>query len=227
MKTGDWYKDITGEKFGKLTAIKFVERKDDKTYWLFKCDCGNEVIKNMGSAGNGTNSCGCLKKEQDIKNLNLDKSFSKGLYDHKLYSVWQSMRDRCYNSNNHAYKDYGERGVRICDKWLGENGFINFYDWSLENGYKEKLTIDRIEVNGNYEPDNCRWATMKEQGNNRRNNTSITIKGETKNLGEWCSIFNINRKTVSTRIHRGETPLEAITYIINKLNNKNGSGINV
>lgn len=222
-----WHKDISGQKFGKLTAIEFVERKDNKTYWLFKCDCGKETIKCIANVGNGTNSCGCLKIEQDYKNLNLDKSFSNGLYNHKLYNIWESMKDRCYNKNCHAYKDYGERGIRIGDIWMGDDGFINFYNWSLENGYREKLTIDRIEVNGSYEPNNCRWATMKEQGNNRRNNTPITINNETKNLGEWCNIFNLNRKTVSTRIHRGETPLEAITYIINKLNKKKAGVTNV
>ena len=224
MNTQNWHKDITGQKFGRLTAIEFIERKNNSTYWLFECDCGNKVVKNTRNVGKGILSCGCLKKEQDIKNLNLNNSISDGLYNHKLYGIWGSIKDRCYNKKSHAYKDYGERGISVFSDWLQleGDGFINFYNWAMTNRYKEGLTIDRIDVNGNYEPSNCRWATMKEQANNRRNNTTVTIDGETKNLGEWCEVFNINRKTVSTRIHRGSSPIEAITYVKNKLNKKEG-----
>ena len=223
MSNDGKYKDITGKKFGKLTAIKFIERKDEKTYWLFKCDCGKKVIKSTNNIGRGVKSCGCLKKEQNFKNLNLDKSYSNGLYDTKLYKIWASMKDRCYNKNNHAYDKYGNRGIIICEEWLNkENGFIKFYNWSMRNGYKEGLSIDRINNDKEYSPRNCRWTTMKQQCNNRSNNTKININGIIHNLGEWCSIFKINRKTVSTRIHRGEDPLTAILYVLNKSDKRVG-----
>ncbi len=118
----------------------------------------------------------------------------------KLYYVWRGIKTRCYNKHSKKYDVYGWRGIAVCDEW--RNDFMNFYDWAINNGYKDGLTIDRIDVDGNYEPSNCRWATQKQQQRNRRNNRKVTINGETHCLTEWCEILGINNKTVYSRISR-------------------------
>lgn len=122
-----------------------------------------------------------------------------GLSNSRLYRIWRGIINRCENPNRKAYPRYGGRGIKMCDEW---RDFINFYDWAIANGYQDNLTIDRIDNNGNYEPLNCRWATVKEQCRNQRTNRLITINGETKCLKEWCEIYKISYKTVHARIHR-------------------------
>lgn len=108
------------------------------------------------------------------------------------------MKDRCYNPNDKRYKNYGGRGIKVCDEWL--NSFENFYNWTVNNGYQEGLTIDRIKVDGNYEPSNCRWADMETQSNNRTTNINITYQGQTKTLKQWCDIYNLNYKSAHAKI---------------------------
>lgn len=200
-------KDLTNKKFGRLTVIK---RADDYvspsgqhlTQWLCRCECGNEVIVLACSLKSGrTTSCGCFKKEKI--------SFAKkthGLTQARLYKIWKTMKARCYNPNNKKYKDYGARNIEVCDEW--KEDFQNFYDWSITNGYDEnaergEYTIDRIDVNKGYFPENCRWITNKEQQRNKRNNVNITINNETKCLAEWCELLNLNYNIVYLRIYRG------------------------
>ena len=120
---------------------------------------------------------------------------------HPLYKRYYSMKARCYNKNSQAYSNYGGRGIKICDEWLSD--FMNFYNWAMENGYNEKLTLDRINNNGNYEPSNCRWITDYEQRFNKRNNRLLTINGETKTITEWAQISNLNVHTIYSRIRNG------------------------
>lgn len=137
----------------------------------------------------------------------------------KLYDTWRHMIDRCEKANHHAYKDYGGRGVSVCVEW---HSFDNFFDWAVSNGYAFGLTLDRENVNGNYEPSNCRWATWKEQGNNRRTNTLITFNGRTQTMAVWADELGITRHTLWARLHKHKMPLEiALTAKKNEYNRWN------
>lgn len=126
-----------------------------------------------------------------------------GLANTKLYKSWQRMKVRCYNKNYSHYKDYGGRGIAVCDEWLHD--VVSFYNWAMDNGYQEGLTLDRINVNGNYEPSNCRWITNDEQQNNRRNNIKITYNGKTQTITQWANELGIKRDLIERRYHRGYT----------------------
>lgn len=154
--------DITGQRFGKLVAIEYKGLKGEKTSWLCKCDCGNECIVITNSLkSNKTKSCGCIHKKQLI-----ERNKKHNMSNSKLYKVWRGMKTRCYNPNFIYYCNYGGRGITICDEW--KNDFSKFYEWAINNGYEEGLTIDRINNDGNYEPINCRWITRAEQNKNQR-----------------------------------------------------------
>jgi hypothetical protein len=184
--------DLTGKRFGKLIVIKRLERKNNQTgKWLCKCDCGgtNEV-RTTDLTGGNTKSCGCLT------------TYKHGGTGTRLFHIWDNMKRRCGAAKNSSYKDYGGRGIRVCDEWLD---FAVFKEWALLHGYAENLTIDRKDNNGNYEPDNCRWATMKEQGNNQRGNINITYNGETKTLKQWSEFLGIKYITLLFRIRYGWT----------------------
>ena len=127
-----------------------------------------------------------MKNQQGKNNGN----YRHGMWGTSIYARWKHIKARCYNSNGKQYKDYGGRGIRVCDEWL-EN-FEPFYEWAINNGYREDLTIDRIDVNGDYEPSNCRWVTAKAQQNNKRSNHFITYNNETHTLTEWAEKYNIN-----------------------------------
>ena len=167
--------DVTGKKFNMLTALSFSHKDSHrKTYWDFQCDCGKIKTLRLDCVKNGSiKSCGCFK------NQNLNREGSKPMYEDigpldscNLYSRWKGMKRRCYDRNFSQYKDYGGRGITICDEWL--YNFRTFYDWAMSHGYSPELQIDRIDNDGNYEPDNCRWVTPKENANNRhRVNTEI------------------------------------------------------
>lgn len=187
------FKDISGQKFGRLTALYRLHNhnKNKKyygSYWLCVCECGNLTEVYLGSLQSGAStSCGCLVKKH-------------GKSHNPLYRNWLCMKTRCYNKTDEHYKDYGGRGIKVCDEWL--KNFQAFYDWSMKHEYKKGLTLDRININGDYEPSNCRWATSKQQARNRRSNRNVTIKGETRCLSEWCEILNLNYNTICTRINK-------------------------
>lgn len=147
------FRDLTGLKFGKLTAIKRVYIKDKKgTFWECKCECGNTCVVNSGELiSNDVSSCGCKKHH---------------LSNSPIYKRWKGMKARCYQVHRKDYKNYGGRGITVCDEW--KNNFKAFYDWAISSGFKEDLTLDRIDNNGNYEPSNCRWSTKSEQRINQR-----------------------------------------------------------
>lgn len=186
------FKDLTGKKFGKLTVIcKEYTDKNRNIHWKCKCECGNTAIVRGRALKNGnTKSCGCLIYES--------KNVKHGMKRTRLYNIWSGIKSRCYAKTNPAYNRYGGRGISMCEEWRGD--FMAFYNWAMANGYAKGLSIDRIDVNGNYEPCNCRWATAKEQSDNKRCNILITIGNETLDLQQWCDKIGIKRSTVNTRV---------------------------
>lgn len=216
--------DLTGQRFGMLTVIKRTEDYIFKSgrrerMWRCQCDCGNIVdVIGTNLKNNNTTSCGCFRKEK-IKN---DKTIH-GLSKSRLNYIYRHMKSRCYNYNNKNYKNYGERGINICDEWLGKNGFINFYEWSISHGYSENLTIDRINVNGNYSPDNCRWVDLNTQENNRTNNRLITYNNETMTMAMWAKKLGMNYQTLTNRICTCGWSIERAFITPVRNNNKNES----
>ena len=202
------FKDHTGERFGILTAIKYEirETKHGKVaYWYCKCDCGTEkwVSANNLTMGNAK-SCGCKQYDTPQTKPNPLKRDNP-----RIYSIWTGMKTRCLNPNSERYMDYGGRGITICEEWLE---FDNFCLWSLENGYADGMTIDRIDNDMPYCPDNCRWTTIEEQNKNKRNLRMYTYNGETRHLAEWARVLNIDYQLLYDRLDLGMSFEKAVTY---------------
>lgn len=198
--------DITGNKYGKLTVIRRAESAPKGiTRWECKCDCGNVVIVRGGNLKNGAvKSCGCL-----ISTNNKNRS-THGMSGSRLYQDWANIKSRCYNPKNPAYKRYGARGITMCCDWY--NSFDAFAKWALSNGYKDNLTIERIDNDKGYSPDNCKWISKGEQAGNRGSNISISFNGETHNLSEWCKIYQKNYQLVYNRIHKYKWTFERAIF---------------
>jgi hypothetical protein len=191
--------DITGLTFNYLTALRFSHKNNSSHYWVFICKCGKERVINKTRVVTGyTKSCGCFAVEKAISD-----STTHGLSKHPLYRRWNDIIKRCYNPKVKSYINYGERGVIVCDEW--KNNFLSFYNWCINNGWKDGLQIDK-DINGNgfiYSPQTCCFVTPKTNSNNRRNNKKIEYNGEIKTLIEWSEKFGINNGTLSGRLKRG------------------------
>lgn len=200
--------NIAGQKFGRLTVIKYAYTIKKIAFWLCKCECGNEKIVRGNDLRRGKiKSCGCFRKD----NLTTHK-----LTHSKLYRIWANLKKRC---NDTSYKYYGGRGITVCPEW--QNDFMNFYDWAINNGYDEnakrgECTIDRIDVNGNYEPLNCRWVDYKTQMNNTRFNHLLEFEGQIHTTSEWAKIKGINRGTIYSRLKLGWSIEKTLTQTIQK-----------
>ena len=219
-----------GDKFGKLTVISkasdYINPNSGNCIkrWLCKCECGNTTIVRDNDLKRGiTKSCGCLIIEQ-LKKRNSTHLLSNTL----LYREYSSMIQRCYNPNNIRYPEYGQRGIQVCREWYNSDykkGFdpecINiFYNWAINNGYKEGLTIDRINVNGNYEPSNCRWIPKEYQAHNRRNSIKINLNGEIYDIGQISSILGIDYMFLYHRLKKNNWDLSSLfTYITDQYGN--------
>lgn len=200
------FKDITNQRFGRLVVLKRVANDSHGTaMWLCRCDCGNEKeIRGISLRSGLTLSCGCYHKDK-LSETRTTHGESKN----RIYTEWQKMKSRCYNPNNKYFSYYGGRGICICDEWL--NSFESFRDWSLQNGYSDILTIDRIDSNGNYEPLNCRWVSRKVQQNNTRRTRLYTIGNETKSIAGWCEVYNVPHERVRVRLNKGWDIQSALT----------------
>ena len=208
--------DLTGQRFGRLVVLERAENAKDKhPQWLCKCDCGNtKVVKGSHLRKGDIVSCGCYAREQRL--LSTTKH---GFARTKLNYRYENMISRCYNPKDKNYINYGARGIGVCDEW--RNDSRTFYFWAIEHGYDEdanymQCTLDRIDVNGDYSPENCRFVDIKTQCNNRTSNHLITYNGETHNLAGWEEKTGIKRGTIARRLKLGWSLDEVFTTPICK-----------
>lgn len=199
LKDATTLKDLTGERFGRLTVIRRTGKDERGVLWECLCDCGNTKIvvgKNLRSGR--TQSCGCLLNET----RKLPKVKTHGLTRTRIYREYGSMISRC-RPTYHMHSRYYDRGITVCNEWTGEGAFERFYSWAMQNGYSDDLTLDRIDNDKGYSPNNCRWVSNKEQQNNRGDNVYITINGATKTMKQWSEAFGVDYGKVKARRQNG------------------------
>lgn len=184
--------NIAGQRFGYLVAAEFAGvDKNGHAIWMCKCDCGNEKLALTHKLKNKqVMSCGCMQHK-----------YSHGQTNTRLYHIWRTMKARCLDPGSHKYSSYGGRGITICDEWA--DSFEAFRAWALANGYADDLSIDRENNDGNYCPENCRWATSVTQANNTRRNRRISHNGETHTVAEWSRITGLSKSALCHRLERG------------------------
>ena len=189
--------DRTGERYGQVIAIEYMGKRNNKTYWKCKCDCGKVFVTSGQCLSNGhTKSCGCFKSKWISESHSIH-----GETEGRLHKIWSNMKSRCYNPKRPDYSYYGGKGIKVCKEWL--DSYIVFREWALNNGYKEDLTIDRIDSDKDYSPDNCRWANRLEQCLNQKRTRRFTYKGETKTASEWSVIYGVPSRALRGRMDKG------------------------
>lgn len=220
------FKDLTGQVFGKFTVLERDYSRTDRTYWWSQCSCINKSIKSVAASEllkGGTVSCGCFKIENAIEKFqkcdsrNVVTKYKIGAtmsdifpFYKRLFLIHTGMRVRCNDKKAINYEDYGGRGIKVCDEWL--DSFMYFYSWAIHNGYADDLSIDRIDANGNYEPNNCRWATHEEQDYNKRNTLYLVIDGESKNIFDWMKISGLSYSVLSQRYKSNKPKTREIMF---------------
>jgi hypothetical protein len=196
---------LVGEKFGRWLVLEQAEKgKHGETQYFCRCDCGNErIIRRTSLTTGNSKSCGCLSREV------LTKINTKhGDTGKRLYRIWAGIIQRCRNDRErYEWEKYGGRGIAVCDEWLK---YESFKEWALSNGYCDGLTIDRIDNDGDYSPDNCRWATVYEQNNNKRTSRTLTFNGETKTIREFADKYNLVYSCLYARIKKGWSTEKAL-----------------
>lgn len=210
------FNDISGKTFTKLTVLHATdERRNGSVMWKCRCDCGNEVLVRSTALTIGkTKSCGCSKIERVVKR-NISTA-SHNMRRTPIYECWQSMKQRCLNPASPDYKNYGGRGIRICDEW--KDSFKTFlFDMGVR---PEGTSIDRIDVNGHYCKENCKWSTNKEQANNKRCSRFFTYKNETKTISEWADAYGIHRPTLFARVNNGWSIHDALNIKVGCANER-------
>ena len=193
-------KDLTGQRFGRLTVVRlngFAKyNKGSASKWLCKCDCGNEItVLGDSLRQKKTQSCGCYMRE-----VNSKRATKHNLCGSRIYDTYHNMLARCYRKSNDCYKTYGARGITVCDEW--KNDFLSFVNWAMRSGYKDNLTIERKDVNKGYSPENCTWIPMGKQASNKTTTHFVVYKGEKMTLTDFSHKVNISRKTI--RAHEAE-----------------------
>jgi len=209
--------DLVGKRFGRLVVLEPSFTKYTKLHWKCLCDCGNitNVQTEYLTHGN-TKSCGCLQREI-LSNIGKEVNTTHGQTNTRLFNLWSKIKSRCYCKGSSGYHNYGGRGIIMCDEW--KNDFLNFKNWAIKNGYREeilpngrnKLTIDRIDNNGNYEPNNCRWTTYKQQARNKRTNKIYEYNGKQLCLSELAEICGLGKNTLRYRLEAGY-PIEKAMF---------------
>lgn len=191
--------NLIGQRFGRLVVIEEAPRHPSgHAMWICKCDCGNTTQPIMGSdlRSGKVQSCKCLRNELLSKNVK-----KHGMAKTRLHRIWQNMKNRCSNPNVPCYSEYGGRGITVCDEWVHD--FQAFHNWAMANGYADDLSIDRVDNDGNYCPENCRWVSQIEQSNNLRKNIIVEIGEEKRTLAEWAHASGIKYTTIYARYMRG------------------------
>lgn len=193
-------RDIKGQRFGRLVVVGKAPSKNKHTYWRCLCDCGNEIVVRTDSLTRGpTVSCGCYHKDAVTKH---------GMYDTPIYAIWSSMVRRCELPSHPAYDNYGGRGIRVCERWVE---FAAFYEDIGKLRPDRQHSLDRIDNDGDYCPENCRWVTPKQQGRNRRDNRWLTFGDKRHCLAKWAEITGLGYSTIRERLRRGWTTEDALT----------------
>lgn len=211
-------KDMVGQRFGRLLVLSFAGIGARRlATWLCRCDCGNEVTvvgsemrrNRNGRKSAGTSSCGCLRVDAPKASNTKHSGFGT-----RLYHTWGGMKARCYDESHIGFKHYGERGINVCAGWV--NDFPAFREWAMANGYDDTLTIDRINNDLGYFPENCRWAPHAAQSNNRRCNIRLTFNGETRTLADWSRSTGMHRATIASRLRSGWSVNKALTISVRR-----------
>lgn len=196
--------DLTGRTFSRLTVLDLAPSRNSKTYWICKCECGAEtIVRSDGLVGGMTQSCGCLGRDRRRQ-----ANTKHGGGNCPEWKAWQAAKQRCYNPNNKRFHHYGGRGIKMCDRWL--NSYPNFIA-DMGPRPSPNHSIDRINNDGNYDPQNCQWRTTTEQNNNFSANRRITFQGVKRNLTQWEKKLNFPRELIASRLKLGWTVEEALT----------------
>lgn len=201
--------DLTGQTFNMLTAIQEDGKSGTHTMWLCRCSCGSEKLKRVRASeliSGGVRSCGCIVREQARRNIR-EKMTTHGQSGTRIYQIWLAMKNRCLRKSNRQYKDYGGRGIAVCDRWL--ESFENFYS-DMGDPPSDAHTIERRDNDGGYTPENCMWATRQEQSNNKRSNRLVTYGGQTLTITQWARELGIPPMTIHNRIKRGWSIQDAL-----------------
>lgn len=211
--------NLIGQKFGKLVVVSQADSKSGRRMWNCLCECGRTTTASTYLLKSGhTKSCGCVAGRPG--------GVPPRIKGTAIYSRWQAMKKRCYQVGTDGYENYGGRGIKVCDEW--KDNPVAFYKWAIESGFSEELTLDRIDVNGDYCPENCRWATMTQQARNRRNNRIVEYNGRKMTCAEYLETTGASRGAICWRLNEGDmSESEALSRPIRKIKKGIDVGFNL
>ena len=216
--------DLTGHQFGRLTVIQRSCSTRNGVKWECRCTCGRTTVVIGASLRKGlTKSCGCYHSDavkESAQKVGLANR-KHGMSQDRIHNIWSGMKQRCQDERSTDFNRYGGRGITVCPEW--RESFEAFHDWSMANGYQDNLSLDRKDNDGPYSPENCRWATAKEQGNNKGNNRILEFNGESKSMQQWANETGISRGTIDARIRSGWSVERALTEPVHTENRRKGN----